>query len=868
MKKESEGSNDVTADSGETGIPKALPSKKQGFLDPVEHGPSTKLYRKPQKRPRLSDIRNDDTDSTKIESDYDIVTIPETHYSKEKFNWFIGVFVPMFLNLICVTFFIDLHRSIQAVGWGLAFLLFSFSLSMSYSSLVSVCVIATNGEMRDGGCYYLISRTLGPQIGGAIGITLVLAHTTAIAFRLSYASLVISHLIYPNVITSTLRMDRSLIQLGLNIIVFFITLLGIRPVMYVLFGLLCLLVLGVINFFLGLVLNKPGSTDSFTGFSTQTLRSNFFGKGFGLLTIFHTLGLLFPSSNAIMTCANFSGNLFPPRRAIPLGSFVAMIVSSLLLIGAFFLESGSFSFDKFGSNIELTKYLSFDSSFYPPISYIGFIAACVGSSLTMHTGSSRIMNAMAEDGLLPRFLLNNTINGESLWAHLLQLVLSFVLVVLDSPDTSTIVTNVVFLLPFSLVNWAVWTADSAHYPGFRPSFRFFSRWVSLLFSFLCIMRMFMISWEMSLICFAVFFIVYQVYSSMELSDHWGTVTQSHVYYSTLQEELNLYHVKPHPKTYRPNILLVTTQHPDKIRIYINFLNKLLNGHGMSAVGRIFITESGEFDYHSLINEREGTFLANSDGNQTFYDVTSASTFVEGVSDLIVMMGIGRMRPNILCLTYPENWSIHGEDDVCFSDFLESIPLAIDATMAVLIMRNAKLISEISVMGNIDVWWDLHDGGHTLLIGYLLSKMSGISTTKLRVLSIVDLDSGETIEQKQKEIADSLYKFRIKAEILTIDLSKTNDNYTPMTYTSWRVLSRTLRIEDSLYDSQILKEIFLFVDLIRAYSSLSSTVLFTLPKTGTYPDQLLYMVFLEMISNFSIPFFFVRGGGDKALGEGL
>ena len=87
-----------------------------------------------------------------------------------KFGWIRGVLIRCLLNIWGVMLFIRLSWVVGQAGIGYATLIILLSTLVTLLTTMSMSAIATNGEIKGGGAYYLISRSLGPNLGGAIGI--------------------------------------------------------------------------------------------------------------------------------------------------------------------------------------------------------------------------------------------------------------------------------------------------------------------------------------------------------------------------------------------------------------------------------------------------------------------------------------------------------------------------------------------------------------------------------------------------------------------------------------------------------------------------------------------------------------------------
>lgn len=89
---------------------------------------------------------------------------------KTKFGMFEGVFARCLLNIWGVIMFLRMGWMVGQAGAWEATSIVIVAMTVTVITTLSLSAICTNGTVKSGGAYYLISRTLGPQFGGAIGI--------------------------------------------------------------------------------------------------------------------------------------------------------------------------------------------------------------------------------------------------------------------------------------------------------------------------------------------------------------------------------------------------------------------------------------------------------------------------------------------------------------------------------------------------------------------------------------------------------------------------------------------------------------------------------------------------------------------------
>ncbi len=98
----------------------------------------------------------------------------------EKLGPFIGVFTPSVLTILGVILYLRTGWVVGNVGLPRALLIVTIANAITLLTSLSVSAVSTNMRVRAGGAYYIISRSLGLEIGAAIGIPLFLAQALSV----------------------------------------------------------------------------------------------------------------------------------------------------------------------------------------------------------------------------------------------------------------------------------------------------------------------------------------------------------------------------------------------------------------------------------------------------------------------------------------------------------------------------------------------------------------------------------------------------------------------------------------------------------------------------------------------------------------
>ncbi|KAK7794717.1 hypothetical protein R5R35_009612 [Gryllus longicercus] len=637
-----------------------------------------------------------------------------------RFGWLEGVFMRCLLNIWGVMLFLRLSWVIGQAGIGEGAAVIILANIVTIVTTISMSAVCTNGLIKGGGIYYMISRSLGPEFGGAIGLMFTLANSIAVSMYIVGFCESLQDLLksYDVILIDGATNDIRVVGLATLIAILILAIVGMDWVTRTQMVLLVVLVFSQIDFVIGTILGPKSDTEvskGFVGYNKETFKENLYSdyRAFEGVenNFFSVFAVFFPAVTGIVAGANLSGDLKDPSSAIPIGTLLAILVTFVSYVAYGFMMGGCMLREASGNITEYIAVINTSESWsiftnctdrdcryglhndiqamelvswWGPLIYGGCFAATLSSAIASLVGAPRVLQALAKDKLYPFigfFSEGFGANNDPVRGYVLVFCISFGCILIAQLNAIAPLLSNFFLAAYALINFSVFHASISRSPGWRPAFKYYNAWVSLIGTLLCIAVMFLISWWTALITFVVVITLYLYVSYRKPEVNWGSSTQAQSYSSALKAMQELNRVEEHVKNYRPQILVLSGMPGTRPQL-LHFSNLITKGLSLNICGYAIKGHHSQRVSDALA--RKAYTWLRRHRIKSFFNVAEDENYVTAVQALIKISGLGKLKPNMLLMGYKNDWQTCDREELL--QYFDIIHYALDKYLAVGILR--------------------------------------------------------------------------------------------------------------------------------------------------------------------------------------
>uniref|UniRef100_A0A669DVI1 Solute carrier family 12 member 1 n=1 Tax=Oreochromis niloticus TaxID=8128 RepID=A0A669DVI1_ORENI len=838
-----------------------------------------------------------------------------------KFGWIRGVLVRCMLNIWGVMLFIRLSWVFGQAGWGLGIVIIALSCVVTTITGISMSAICTNGVVRGGGAYYMISRSLGPEFGGSIGLIFAFANAVGVSmYVVGFAETVVDLLKEHSAIMVDEMNDIRIIGCITIVLLLGISVAGMEWEAKAQIILLVILLVAIVNVFVGTVIpaTKEKKAQGFFNYRSKIFLENFTPEFRDGETFFSVFAIFFPAATGILAGANISGDLRDAQAALPKGTLLAILITGLTYLAMALCVAATVVRDATGNSSSIINYttpvicngstavaceLGYDFSScevekckfglmnnfqvmtlvsgFGPLIIAGTFSATLSSALASLVSAPKVFQALCKDNIyraLHFFAKGHGKNNEPIRGYVLTFIISVAFILIGDLNTIAPIISNFFLASYALINFSCFHASYAKSPGWRPAYKYYNMWTSLLGALLCCVVMFVINWWAALLTYGIEFLLY-IYVTVKKPDvNWGSSTQAVTFVSAVSNALSLSGVEDHVKNFRPQILVLTGSTRSRPAL-LDLAHSFSKNYGLCITCEVFVGPRSEtFEEMNNAMEKNQLWLKKKK-RKAFYAAVACDNFREGTESLLQASGLGRMKPNTLMIGFKKNWRTAGAEAV--QSYVGILHDAFDFEYGTAMLRvnqgldvshiveaevsvcgsappqvakmNEKLL-EASLQfkkkqpkGNIDVWWLFDDGGLTLLLPYILTTRKKWKDCKMRIF-IFNM-------WNLKELQEMIEPFRLHEGSKDPDQIRALQKEQP-----WKITDKELsQFEEKTHLQVRLNE------LLKEHSRSANLIIVSMPiaRKETISD-FLYMAWLDILTKDLPPTLLIRGNHKSVL----
>jgi amino acid transporter len=655
---------------------------------------------------------------------------PET---KGRFGAFAGVFTPNVLTILGIILFLRTGWVVGQAGLLGALLIIGIANLISLLTGLSLSSVATNMPVRTGGSYFMISRTLGLEIGGAIGIPLYLSQAISVAFYIIGFSEAFTS-VFPQIEAT---------YLSLSMIFLFAVLAygGAGFVLRIQFAILAVLALAILSLLAG-------------GWE-KWLTPHLFSTPSSTATFWEVFAVFFPAVTGIMVGVSMSGDLKHPEKSIPRGTLASIGVTALVYVAtATWLGFHATQAELITDNLIMQKVAR-----WSVLILVGVWVSTLSSALGSILAAPRTLQALAFDRVMPKVMGAQLGSPtEPRVAVLITTAIGVAIVLMGDLDFVAPIISMFFLNTYGMINLTAGIERMVGNPSFRPQFRV-PWFVSLLGGLACYAAMFLISPLATAIAVLASYGVFLVLKRRTLRQNWGDI-RSGIWFTLARFGLTRLEKLPiHARNWRPNIVAFTgtagTSHSREQLMQMGAW--FSSGMGIVTLYHLLVGKVEELADRGLRAtscESLRNYLDEHDV-PAFAGCSIVENFYDGVLTVLQAHGVSGLEPNTALLGWSGKPEIQAEQ-------MRLMQRLVALRKTVLFLHYSQE-RDFGRKKQIDVWWRGRDRNAELMLmlAHILSRSLAWEGAKIRVLRLLGHEEGR---KGAEEHIDKLVKsVRVEAQ---------------------------------------------------------------------------------------------------------
>ena len=622
---------------------------------------------------------------------------------------FLGVYTPTVLTILGVILYLRMGWVVGNAGVMGAIAIVVIAHAITITTALSMSALSSNMRVGVGGAYYIISRSMGLELGGAIGIPLYLSQALSVtlyAFGLSEAFF----------FAFNIQVEPWVVQATAAGIIVAVTGLAARSTVLALKAQLPIMIfiaISLVALWAGVAPNGLASQVPAWGPEEQV---DFFG----------VFAVFFPAVTGVLAGVGLSGDLKDPGISIPRGVLAAVATGFIVYITVPIVIGAA-------GDVET---LQTDSLIWTKVAFAGSIAILPGlfgavfsSAIGSILGAPRTLQALAQDGLMPKRLGQlDEKNGEPMLALYLSGAVALGAVLLGDLNAVAEVVSMFFLTVYGTLNLAAGAEAWIRDPSYRPRIRV-PWWVSILGALGCFLVMGLINPAAFVIAMVIEFGLWWLIAQRSMKATWGDL-RSGLWMSLARfAMIKLRTARVEARNWRPHLLVFSADVQADVGV-VNMAAHFGQDHGLVSVSTLVLGDLDEREHADRLLVRNKEILEKA-GVMAFPEVHVVQNLEQALLTAAQANGIAGLDSNTVVFRWPRK--------------TERLPRLVRWVRHLDGLHKSTLImrpipgSRTQGRGEVLVWWagKESNGDLMLLLAHLLNMSKAWRRARITLVSVVN-----------------------------------------------------------------------------------------------------------------------------------